>query len=927
MHIEYRKLYIIDKSDVRGIESEYELYNCTKTVYADDFIGSFFRYEIATYPYLESEGRTREQMQTEQQWITRRNLFASDIYQRSSVVITLQRESPSSSHYYLCYHISNRIIDNVVHSIREPKLFFFVDLICRQERKEIIQSSERWMSRLVQPAQNVFDTRSTPGLETFLLKDGITLFDYQQRDLDWMCDIEANVLTKQNSVSYEYSLATPVLDGKLVLFDDGLFPTKLFQSKNDLYTQTIQYFGGNLISEVGLGKTMVSLLHAFRSGASKRHLYNGFVEYISDCNYIFKRGSQRGEKCPNAVASDNRHFCPKHANSLFLDKRVITFKNLENFSVCDFYIHGLLQTNASLVVCPNQLCDQWVREYYDKFVDDKRVVMIATKDQFNTAILGDILFADIVVVSYQLLVSSWYGDLQRQHTQFGRAELGLPSNQLLRVRGKPLHSFRWNNVFFDESHEIMAMSSFKALKTSLGELIGTCKWNVTGTPFAHGVDGFLNLIGLNTTFVPPPGKIKQMSLDYIVRLGINESLIKVLQPLFRRNAKDSCIPILNTVTEHVHRLEFTSQERSIYNSYLEGRPNKYSNFLIQLCCDSELYEETKELVQNCKTLDEIQIVMVDYNRKLVGDLERSIHDLESEEASITARLSRLQVNDSGEEQLHEQLRGELSSNKRKKTIATKNMEGIQRTLAYLERAIENIKNEEETCPICMDVIDKESNLVVTQCGHRFCWACISQVQGNSSSFKCPSCNTVMSKTEVYKLKPGQQAVQTDSTSLELDKIIETVRSTKIGSIIHFLQRTGADNKTILFSQWDSLLHKVGKYLTEFGLNIVYCNGTIYQRKRAIHSFCNDKDVNIILLSSRNAASGVNLTVANTIILLEPVYGTREYRENIESQAIGRADRIGQQNPIGVHRFIIRDTIEQDILENNIEDGKIRSMQM
>jgi SWI/SNF-related matrix-associated actin-dependent regulator of chromatin subfamily A3 len=61
----------------------------------------------------------------------------------------------------------------------------------------------------------------------------------------------------------------------------------------------------------------------------------------------------------------------------------------------------------------------------------------------------------------------------------------------------------------------------------------------------------------------------------------------------------------------------------------------------------------------------------------------------------------------------------------------------------------------------------------------------------------------------------------------------------------------------------------------------------------------------------HAASGINLTVANKIILLEPVYGTPEYRKDIETQAIGRADRIGQKRPIDVYRFIVRDTIEHE----------------
>ena len=38
--------------------------------------------------------------------------------------------------------------------------------------------------------------------------------------------------------------------------------------------------------------------------------------------------------------------------------------------------------------------------------------------------------------------------------------------------------------------------------------------------------------------------------------------------------------------------------------------------------------------------------------------------------------------------------------------------------------------------------------------------------------------------------------------------------------------------------------------------------------------------------------------------------------NIENQAIGRADRIGQKRPIEIIRFIIKNTIEEDILNDN-----------
>ena len=53
---------------------------------------------------------------------------------------------------------------------------------------------------------------------------------------------------------------------------------------------------------------------------------------------------------------------------------------------------------------------------------------------------------------------------------------------------------------------------------------------------------------------------------------------------------------------------------------------------------------------------------------------------------------------------------------------------------------------------------------------------------------------------------------------------------------------------------------------------------------------------------------------NKIILLEPVYGTKEYRDDIESQSIGRANRLNQKRPIDVFRFIIKDTVEENIID-------------
>ena len=364
---------------------------------------------------------------------------------------------------------------------------------------------------------------------------------------------------------------------------------------------------------------------------------------------------------------------------------------------------------------------------------------------------------------------------------------------------------------------------------------------------------------------------------------------------------------------------------------INGYKSKYSDFLLKLCCHPDLDSQTKEVIKNCKTFDEIHKCMLDFNKSLLSkektiinmlenELEKSETELETRRELLTSHGIEIEYDERAQN-----IKNKIQNIKTKLTIANKKHDNISRTFNYLSQSIESLNTDSEiSCPICMDVIEKDKKCI-TQCGHKFCYDCINQLyekNGNRSGYlKCPSCNTINTFKDLYLLKEDDNK---NFDTLNLDEIIQNVKSTKIGNIIYFLKTTLEKNdKVILFSQWDELLHKVGSILEKHNIKLVYCDGTVYNKKRAISSFIKNKDVNIILLSSRNAASGINLTVANKIILLEPIYGSKEYRKDIESQAIGRADRIGQKRPIDIYRFIIKDTIEQDIYNNIVEDGNIK----
>ena len=58
-----------------------------------------------------------------------------------------------------------------------------------------------------------------------------------------------------------------------------------------------------------------------------------------------------------------------------------------------------------------------------------------------------------------------------------------------------------------------------------------------------------------------------------------------------------------------------------------------------------------------------------------------------------------------------------------------------------------------------------------------------------------------------------------------------------------------------------------------------------------------ENVRVIMLSLEHAASGTNLVEATHVILIDPVADTKERAVAVESQAIGRAHRMGQDKKV------------------------------
>ena len=115
-----------------------------------------------------------------------------------------------------------------------------------------------------------------------------------------------------------------------------------------------------------------------------------------------------------------------------------------------------------------------------------------------------------------------------------------------------------------------------------------------------------------------------------------------------------------------------------------------------------------------------------------------------------------------------------------------------------------------------------------------------------------------------------------------------------------------------------MLKLISKIFTEYDISHIFVNGSINTVSAKIRKFKIQNDINVVLMSSDKNPSGLNLTEATTIILLDTLNTSKEESQIIEEQAIGRAVRIGQTEQVNVKRFIMRNTVEHDYYVRNIE---------
>jgi len=148
-------------------------------------------------------------------------------------------------------------------------------------------------------------------------------------------------------------------------------------------------------------------------------------------------------------------------------------------------------------------------------------------------------------------------------------------------------------------------------------------------------------------------------------------------------------------------------------------------------------------------------------------------------------------------------------------------------------------------------------------------------------------------------------------------------SGKLRVLDRMLQRLKKNgHKVLIFSQMTEMLNILEDYLCSQKWQYCRLDGStkMADRQEAIDNYQKDPNLFVFLLSTRAGGLGINLTAADTVILLDS-----DWNPHADSQAQDRCHRIGQQRPVVTYRLLTAGSVEIEMIEKQISKKKLERM--
>ncbi|PHH61790.1 hypothetical protein CDD81_7954 [Ophiocordyceps australis] len=514
----------------------------------------------------------------------------------------------------------------------------------------------------------------------------------------------------------------------------------------------------------------------------------------------------------------------------------------------------------SLVLVPPVALMQWqseIKSYTDGTL--KTFVFHTTNQQTKGITAKELRKYDVIMMSYNSLESMY----RKQEKGFKR-KAGLYKEKSV------IHSIHFHRVILDEAHCIktrttMTAKACFALKTDY-------RWCLTGTPLQNRIGEFFSLVRfLNMT----------PFASYLCKQCSCSSLE------WQMNDVTRCRQCDHAGMQHV----------SVFNQELLNPIQKFGNYGPGRQAFSKLRLMTGHIMLRRLKKDhtnsmELPVKEVYVDRQFFGeeenDFANSIMTNGQRKFDTYVAQGVLLNNYANIFGLIMQMRQVADH---PDLILKKDSEGGQNVLV---------------CCICDEPAE---DTVRSRCKHDFCRACVTSYVHSTEQPDCPRCHIALSIDLEQPEIEQEEALMKKNSIINRIKMDKWTSSSKIELLVHELHRLRSDNashKSIIFSQFTTMLQLIEWRLRRAGITTVMLDGSMTpaQRQASIEHFMNNVDVECFLVSLKAGGVALNLTEASRVFIVDPWWNPAA-----EWQSADRCHRIGQTRPCSVTRLCIEDSVE------------------
>jgi len=207
------------------------------------------------------------------------------------------------------------------------------------------------------------------------------------------------------------------------------------------------------------------------------------------------------------------------------------------------------------------------------------------------------------------------------------------------------------------------------------------------------------------------------------------------------------------------------------------------------------------------------------------------------------------------------------------------IKNLRDRLKTIKERIDNFSND--NCPICYENDNKP--VIVSCCNNIICLKCIVNVKN-----MCPFCRTQITTDKMNILDNDfkSKSMKEEKKSILKDKIVNLIE----------LIKGNKKGKFLVFSAYDETFNDIIKEFIKHDITYSTILGAVSHINNVINDFTNGK-INVVMMNAKHYGSGLNLQMATDIVLYH------EMPKELETQVIGRAQRLGRKESLNVHYLL------------------------